>query len=412
MGQTILEKILQAHTKDEVFPGAVIWLDIDIRTARDFGGPNVVKYLEEEYPSDPIADKSRTFFTFDTVAPANNIPYAENQQICREFARKHGIKLFDVDSGIGTHTLLENGIIRPGMTAVGTDSHYNILGAIGVFGQGMGDMDIAFAFKTGKTWFEVPESVRINLKGIPRFPVTAKDVVLELLRIFGTNGLLGYAVELYGDYIDSLSLDERITIASMATEMGLISFFFPPSKKIASELKALSGYEAEFISADTDAKYKSEYTIDISNLEPLLAAPYSPGNVHPVREYLGQRIDTVFVGSCTNGRILDIHQFADLLDGHKVKDGVTARVVPATRRIFGKILEDGTLARLFNAGVIVSHAACAGCASGQIGMTGKGERQLSTGNRNFKGKQGSGETFLVSPVVAGASAKEGKIALP
>ncbi|MDP8226729.1 MAG: aconitase family protein, partial [Candidatus Celaenobacter polaris] len=156
MGKTIIEKIIQLHSDEEVSAGRIVWMKLDVRTARDFGGPNVVKNLEKHYPDEELPDKENAFFTFDTVAPAKTIPYANNQQICRDFAKKHGLKVYDVDAGIGTHILMEKGFARPGRTLVGTDSHFNILGAVNAFGQGMGDQDIAFGFRTGKTWFEVP----------------------------------------------------------------------------------------------------------------------------------------------------------------------------------------------------------------------------------------------------------------
>jgi len=416
MGRTIIEKIFAAHTdKKDPQPGDVVWLNIDIRSARDFGGPNVIKHLEKYFPENPVLDTTRTVFTFDTVAPANNIPYAINQQRVRVFARKHGVPLYDVNRGIGTHTLLEEGWVRPGMTAVGTDSHYNILGAVGAFGQGMGDRDIAFAFATGKVWFEVPPTVRINVEGMPKNPlVTPKDFVLSLLRRFGSHGLLGRVVELYGDYPQSLDLAGRITVASMGTELGLISIIFPPDEKIERELNEFSAprFEYEPFVADPDAKYEQEFTVDVTDLEPLLAAPFSPDNVHPVREYIGQRVDSVFVGSCTNVRDPDIRAALESMGDDPVAEGTIMRVVPATRVVTEKIMKDGTWMGLFSKGAVVSHPACGGCAQGQIGMTGEGEVQISTGNRNFKGKQGAGETFLASPVVAGFAAAKGKIYLP
>ena len=166
MGKTIIEKIIQGHTKEEVKPGRIVWMDLDIRSARDFGGPNVVKNYEKEYGDVPVADNKKTFFTFDLSVPPSSLKYADNQQICREFARRQGIKVFDVDRGIGSHVLMEKGLAQAGSTVVGTDSHLNILGAVGSFGQGMGDVDITFAFKTGKTWFEVPQTVKVLIKGI------------------------------------------------------------------------------------------------------------------------------------------------------------------------------------------------------------------------------------------------------
>lgn len=412
MGKNIMEKIFEAHTPDKslVVPGKTIWLDIDIRSARDFGGANVVKHLEREYPNESkVADTAKTFFTFDCVSPANTIPYAENQQICRVFARDNNIPLYDVGTGIGTHILIENGHVLPGMTAVGTDSHYNIMGAIGAFGQGMGDRDIAFAWKAGKVWFDIPETVRINLDGIPTHPdVTAKDVVLRLLQEFGASGLLGKVAELRGDYIESIGLDERITIASMGTEMGLISVMIAPDEKLANELKQWHSEDIELLGSDPDAKYQGEYTISIANLEPLISAPFEPHNVHPVTKFAGTRLDSVFVGSCTGGRITDLRDLTKETE-KGIADGVILRVVPATRRTLALAMKEGIYENLFENGATVSHAACGGCASGQIGMTGAGEVQVSTGNRNFKGKQGAGETFLSSAKIAGRAAAKGKL---
>ncbi|MCD6595498.1 homoaconitate hydratase family protein [bacterium] len=416
MGNTMVEKIFLSHSnKREISPGDVIWLDIDIRSARDFGGPNVVKNLQNYFPENPVIDKTRTVFTFDTVAPANNIPYAINQQLVRNYAREYKIPLYDVNRGIGTHTLIEDGWIRPNITAVGTDSHYNIMGAIGALGQGMGDRDIAFAFATGKVWFETPATVRINVEGMPKNElVTPKDFVLFLLSKFGSHGLLGKIVELYGDYIESLNLAGKITIASMGTELGLISILIPPNENLIAELDKLSApkWQTESICSDIDAKYAGEYTVDINNLEPLLAAPFSPDNIHPVREFIGKSIDSVFIGSCTNGRAEDISAAANALDDSKVADNTIMRVVPTTRIVTENIIRNGSWKKLFDSGAVVSHPACGGCAQGQIGMTGIGEVQISTANRNFKGKQGAGETFLASPIIAGFAAAKGKIWLP
>jgi len=408
MGKTILEKIFSKHTDSAFKPGDTIWLNIDVRSARDFGGANVVANLKREYSDgNYLDDPSKTFFTFDCVSPANTIPYAENQQRARVFAREQNTHLYDVGSGIGTHILIEDGHVRPGMTAVGTDSHFNILGAIGAFGQGMGDRDIAFAFRTGKVWFEVPPTVRINLEGIPKNPlVSAKDVVLKLLERFGASGLLGKVAELYGDYIDTIGLDERITIGSMGTELGLISLVIPPDDILKQDLARWHSGEINSIVSDPNANYLEEYTVDISNLEPLIAAPLAPHNVHPVSEFAGQQVDSVFVGSCTGGRYTDLKILADIVS-EGIAPNINLRVVPATRRTLDLILREGIYGKIFEAGGTVSHAACGGCASGQIGMTGKGEVQVSTGNRNFKGKQGNGETYLASSIIAAHVATRG-----
>ncbi len=405
---TIIEKIFQKHSEDKVEVGREIWLNIDVRTARDFGGANVIKNLLENYDRNYVENAKKTFFTFDCNAPANNIGYANNQQICREFAKKYGIKVFDVDRGIGSHVIIEEGIVYPGTTAVGTDSHFNILGSIGAFGQGMGDVDIAFVFKTGKTWFEVPPTVKVNFIGMPDAFWTAKDLALLCVKELKKK-VLGKAIEFYGEILNMLSFDGRITLASMVTEMGGIIGFIPPNKEVIDFCMKRSGKKFEVIHADKDANYEKEIDIDVSNLESLVALPGSPSNVRKVRELPSIKINSVFVGSCTNGRYDDMKQVANLLKGKKIAEDVVVKIVPATREIWKKMLCNGLIKDLFDAGAIVSHACCAGCANGQIGMTGKGEVQISTSNRNFKGKQGEGETYLASPATAAASALTGYI---
>lgn len=412
MGQTIIEKLLAKKSPDPIIPGGIAWIDLDVRSARDFGGANVVKNFTSNYPEQKVADAARTCFTFDCNVPANNIPYANNQQTCRKFAMKQGLKVYDVDRGIGSHVNIEEGQAVPGATIVGTDSHLNILGAVGAFGQGMGDQDIAFAFKTGRTWFEVPHSMKVIIKGTYQYPTTAKDLTLQVVKVLGSGGALGLSMEYQGQAIDALDLAGRITLASMATEMGAIISFIVPDKNVLSFLEGRSGKKIEAITADPDAKYVKTIEIDVSKLEPLVACPYTPENVKTVREVAGRRIDSVFIGSCTNGRFEDFEMVASFLKGRKVASHVMAKAVPSTREVYRQLLEKGILQTLFDAGFIVTSPGCGGCASGQIGMTGKDEVQVSTSNRNFKGKQGDGDTYLAGPLVAAASAIAGKLADP
>jgi len=413
MGKTIIEKIIARHCQEEVAQGKVVWVDIDLRTARDFGGANVVENFRRHYGEDRVADPYKTYFTFDCVAPANNIPYANNQQICRVFAQQQGIKVFDVDQGIGSHLMIDKGLCLPGYIAVGTDSHFNILGALGALGQGMGDVDIAFAFRTGKTWFEVPETIKVVVKGKLSPTLGPKDLTLAVLKRLGSKGALGKAIEFFGEAIDSLSLDGRITLASMVTEMGGIAGFITPNQEVLDYCQASSGKgDIETPVADPDAHYCQTIEVDITGLKPQISLPYYPSKVVNVEEVEGERVDSIFVGSCTNGRWEDFQMVADILKGNRVSDGVMFKAVPATREVYGRLLREGLTEAIFDAGVILNSAGCAGCASGQVGMTGEGEVQLSTGNRNFKGKQGTGRTFLVSPATAAASALYGKITSP
>jgi len=405
---TIIEKIIAGHSLEKaVKPGDIVDIAIDARVARDFGGPNVVKNLETYGLT--IDDPSKTFFTFDTNPTGSDQKYAANQQIVRIFARNHGIRVFDINNGIGTHTLIREGLAWPGSTAVTTDSHANILGAIGAFGQGMGDKDIAAAFYRGKVWFKVPPTVKINLQGtLPEY-VTAKDIILNLLHKFGANSLLGMAVEFYGNVVDRLTLDQRITIASMGTEMGVIILLFPPNKEVIDFTENATGRKLKPVLADTDAKYEEVFTIDVSRFVPMVSRPGKPHDTVDINTEKKVKIDSAFVGSCTNGRMEDMRAVARVLKGRKVAPGVVLKIVPATDTIWRQCLDEGLLSVFKECGALVSNAGCAGCAAGQVGQNGPGEVTISTGNRNFPGKQGKGLVYLASPASVAASAVAGYI---
>ncbi len=404
----LIEKILAAHAgKKQVKPGDIVDILIDARVARDFGGPNVVKTLEDNNLR--VDDVKRTFFTFDTNPTGSDQKYAVNQQLVRTYAHKHGIKVFDINTGIGTHTLISEGLAWPGSTAVTTDSHANILGAIGAFGQGMGDKDIAAAFNKGKVWFKVPASVKITLTGKRPENVTAKDIVLNLLHEFGANKMLGYSVEFYGDAVDALTMDERITIASMGTEMGVIILLFTPNDDIMRYCEEKTGKKLEKPQADADATYEKEFTLDISKFVPMVSRPGKPHDTVDITETKKNRIHSAFIGSCTNGRMEDMRAAARILEGRKVAPGVVLKIVPATDEIWLQCLEEGIISTFKKAGALVSNAGCAGCAAGQVGQNGPGEVTISTGNRNFPGKQGKGSVYLASPASVAASAIAGYI---
>jgi homoaconitate hydratase family protein/3-isopropylmalate dehydratase small subunit len=407
---TIIEKIIAAHSGSPVKPGDIVEMGIDVRVARDFGGANVVKALEKHGLG--VADPKRTFFTFDCNPTGSDQKYAANQQACRVFARNHGIRVYDVDMGIGTHLALDEGLVGPAETIVSTDSHANILGAVGAFGQGMGDQDIAHAWAYGKVWFEVPPTVRVELAGKPGPNATAKDVGLAFLKHFGANGLLGRSAEVYGDYTQSLSLDARITIASLGTEMGAIIILFPPDKAVLDYCEKKTGRKFTPCLADKDTRYERVERIDISGLEPLISRPGHPEDVVRVSEVAGRKIDSALIGSCTNGRIEDLKAAAEVLKGRKVAPGVVLKIVPATDAIWQEAMRSGLTEVFKQAGALVGNAGCAGCAAGQIGQNGPGEVTISTGNRNFAGKQGWGDVYLASPETVAASAVAGAIVNP
>ena len=407
MGKTIIQKIFEKHSDEPPILGENIDIKIDTRVARDFGGANVVKNLEENNLS--IDDPRKTFFTFDCNPGGCDQKYAANQHICRLFARKNNIRIFDINSGIGTHIAIDNGLVTPGDTLVSTDSHANILGAIGAFGQGMGDRDIAYTFAYGKIWFKVPPTVKINLKGRPSKDALPKDVVLKMAKEIGANGLLGYAAEIYGEYIDDLSLDGRITIASMATEMGGIIVFFPPNEKILSYFKSRSSKKVEPVYADKDAEYEKTIEINIEGLEPQISKPGHPEDVTNVKDIKNLKIDSGFIGSCTNGRLEDLRVAANILKGKKIAPGRILKIVPATDEIWKQCLNEGLMSIFKESGALIGTSGCAGCAAGQIGQTGEGEIAISSGNRNFLGKQGRGQTYLASPATVAASLIAGYI---
>jgi 3-isopropylmalate/(R)-2-methylmalate dehydratase large subunit len=405
---TIIEKIIASHSKySKVKPDDIVDIMIDARAARDFGGANVVKNLVNRGLA--VNDPAKTFFTFDCNPGGSDQKYAANQQYCRQYARENGIRIYDVDMGIGTHLAIDTGLIWPGGTFVSTDSHANIMGAIGAFGQGMGDQDIAAAWAHGSVWFKVPASVKINLVGKRPEKVTAKDIILNLLHIFGANKLLGNSVEIYGESADSLTLDERITISSMATELGAIIIFFVPSPGIFEDLKKKTNKKWNLVFADKDASYKEIHDIDISQFHQMVAKPGHPHDDTDLETVKYTKIDSAFIGSCTNGRIEDLRVTAGILKGRKVAPGVVLKIVPSTDAVWQQSLDEGLIKIFKDAGALVSNAGCAGCAAGQVGQNGPGEVTISTGNRNFAGKQGKGEVYLASPATVAASAVAGYI---
>ena len=409
MGRTIIEKIIEAHSGKAVKPGDIVDVEIDARVARDFGGANVVKNIRDHNLG--IDDPEKTFFTFDCNPGGSDQKYATNQHICRLFARENGVNVFDIEMGIGTHIAIEQGRVAPGETFISTDSHANIMGAIGSFGQGMGDQDIAAAWAHGAIWFKVPPTVKIILKGKPAPLATAKDIALAILKVTGANGLLGCASEVYGDIVDELGLAARITIASMNTEMGGIIMFFPPNQEVIDFCSHARGKKVAPVYADPDAKYDRELAIDINGLEPQIARPGHPEDVVSTCDLADIKIDSAFIGSCTNGRFEDMVEAARILNGRKVAPGVVLKIVPSTNAVWKHCLDEGLIEIFKTAGALVGNAGCAGCANGQIGQNGPGEITVSTGNRNFAGKQGKGEVYLASPATVAASAVAGIITI-
>ncbi|KAH3764424.1 homoaconitate hydratase [Pelomyxa schiedti] len=396
-------KIVLRHTNlaQRPSPGDYVTLRVDVRAARDVGGPGIIKRLRKKGLSIEEADK--TCMMLDCYPLG-----AESHHECREFAQERGMRLLDVDQGIGSHVLIRRGIVGPGGVFACTDSHANIVGAVGALGLGMGEVDIAHLFATGETWFKVPPSVKLELTGTLPETSTPKDVALALLQTFHCDTFLGASMELVGSYTESLDLAGRITICSLATELGVLAILIQPTEEIlrATSCNSIGHHDLQ---PDDDAQYSQVLTFDISHVQPLVSLPGNPENVVTVKEILGTKIDSCLIGSCTNSSIEDLRVVAKILSGRPVATGVILKIVPATRGDYVQALEEGLMKIFLDSGAIVANPGCAGCAAGQVGQTGVGEVSLSSGNRNFPGKQGGGQVFLASPATIAASALMGHI---
>lgn len=410
---TIIEKILSRHAGKQVEPGDYLWTDLNLVTMRDFGGPNVVMEYLEHFNEHPVFDKNRVAITFDLHIPARTEQVANNQKILREFALHHGVRLFDVNTGVGQHVILESGLVKPWDIVVGTDSHMNLLGAVGAAGFGMGTTDIAGALYKGRLWFRVPETIKIVINGTRQKWVTAKDIILSILKQLKTDGALNKAVEFMGSAISDMTLAERITIASMVTEMSGDIGFVEPNANVATFIKSRIGHDSEFIAADPDAHYEQEYEFSIDRLTPQIACPHSPDNVKRVEDVAGKKVDQVFIGSCTNGRFDDLHVAGQILRGRKIAPGVRLIIVPATTEVAEQALQAGLYDIFLRSGAVITNPGCALCTTGHAGILAPGEVMVSTSNRNFIGKLGKGaHVYLASPATAAATALTGKITDP
>jgi 3-isopropylmalate/(R)-2-methylmalate dehydratase large subunit len=413
-GATIIQKIIaRASGNETVEVGDKVWCRIDLAAMRDFGGPNVVLDYREAFGDTPLHDPSKVAITFDLHLPARDTQVANNHRLLREFATQTGVRLYDVETGVGQHTLLETGMVRPYDVIVGTDSHMNLLGAVGAFATGTGTTDLVAAMATGKLWFRVPDTHRFTVEGMFRDTVGAKDLILHVLKEVGTRGLLYKGVEFDGPAVESMDLASRITLLSMVTEMSGKIGFTEPGGDVMEFLREATGEEQPEWHPDTDAAYEAERVFDVSDLPPLVAAPHSPDNVVPAADLKGTRIDQAFIGSCTNGRVEDLRAAADVLRGEKVAPGVRLIITPATRNVARQAVAEGLYEVFIDAGAVVTNPSCALCTIGHPGVLAAKDVTMSTSNRNFPGKIGKGgEIYLCSPATAAASAIYGEITDP
>ena len=415
MGMTMTEKILARHAGvASVSPGDLIMSRVDLILGNDITAPPAI--VEFDKIGRPVFDPEKIVLVPDHFAPSKDIRSAQMAKTMKEFARKHKIKhYFEVGRMGIEHVLLpEVGLIAPGEVIIGADSHTCTYGALGAFATGVGSTDMGAAMATGKTWFKVPSAIRVELTGkLPKY-VTGKDVVLTLIGRIGVEGARYQAIEFAGPGVAALTMSDRLTISNMAIEAGGKNGIFPVDEVTLAYLKGRVDRGFETVQADPDAVYERSITIDLSALEPVVAFPHLPENVRKVREAGEVIIDQVVIGSCTNGRLEDLAQAAEILAGRKVHERVRAIVIPGSQTVYMEAMEKGYIKTFIEAGAVVSTPTCGPCLGGYMGILAAGERAVSTTNRNFRGRMGhvDSEVYLSGPYVAAASAVCGRIAGP
>jgi homoaconitate hydratase family protein len=421
MGRTMIMKIMERASGKPVKAGDRVWCDIDLSTARDFGGANCTLQFDEiTEKKGRVWNPDRIAFTFDLQAPSHSEKVSNNQKIIREFAKRQGIKrVFDINHGIGQHVLLERGMVLPGDVILGTDSHMNLLGAVAAFATGVGNTDIAASWLNGTNWFRVPETMRIEVVGRFLPGVSMRDLLTRLVGDLGAGGLDFLAVEFSGDAIDRGTLAERITLCSMVTEMsGKIGLILPNGAVLdwlADRAGPTARERVSMIAPDADAVYMDVRKYDVSKLEPLVSCPDAPDNVKPVREVSGAAVDQVHIGSCSNGRYEDIAAAFEVLkrSGSKISPNVRAIITPATTEVMTQVAKEGMIEKFLEAGIVFTNPTCALCTAEHYGALPSGDVGCSTTNRNFIGKVGKGShTYLMSPASAMAAAVRGVITDP
>lgn len=370
----------------------------------------------ERMPGRTLFAPERIAMVMDHLSPAQTSKTAEHHQLCRAFAREHGIeKFWDVNAGIAHLVLMENGHVLPGQLIIGTDSHSTIYGALGAFGTGVGFSEITATWVTGKLWMKVPESLRVEVDGPLQLGVFPKDVMLSLIGRVGADGATYCSVEFHGAWAQGLSVSERATLCNLSMEMGAKNAVVPADETTVAYLAergvAADAYDPTW--PDPGATYRETIQIDGRELVPQVACPHSVDNVRPIDEVAGSALDQVFIGSCANAKYDDLAQAAAILEGRTVASGVRLVVTPGSRQILTDAVNSGIIATLLEAGALITNPGCGACA-GDGGVMADGERTLSTANRNFRGRMGSyeSEIFLASPATAAASAVTGRITDP
>ncbi len=413
---TITEKILAAHCgKKEVAPGELINAKIDLILANDITAPIAITEFKKIGAKD-VFDKDRVAFIPDHFAPQKDIKAAEQCKMLRDFSKEYDLSLYFEVGRMGVeHALLpEQGIVVPGDLVIGADSHTCTYGGLGAFATGVGSTDVASAMATGECWFKVPESMKFIYYGKLNRWISGKDLILHTIGDIGVDGALYRAMEFTGEAIGSLPMYARLTMCNMAIEAGGKNGIITPDDITEQYVKGRAQREYKFYSSDNNAKYTEVREYDCSKIPLTVSCPHLPSNTKPVAELSSISIDQVVIGSCTNGRIEDLREAAEVIKGKKVNSNVRMIVIPATQQIYLQAVKEGLAEIFVNAEAVFSTPTCGPCLGGHMGILAKGERAIATTNRNFVGRMGhpESEVYLSNPAVAAASAVMGRIAHP
>ena len=416
-GLTLAEKILaRSAGADRVVPGQIVEGKVDLAMMHEQGAQTVLPF--HQMGADHVWDPDRVVIAIDHWVPASTEGAAVLHRTLRKFAEEvHLPHFYDVGRhGICHQILAENGWVVPGDLAVGTDSHTNMLGAMGAFATGIGPTEMAAVLALGELWLKVPTSISVRVRGSFGPGVTAKDLVLRILGELTTTGAAYQAVEYSGPTIDRLSMPERFTICNMTTEMGAKTGIVPPDGTTYDYLASIAKHPMHPLRADADALYSRTLEIDVDGMPPMVACPYSPDNVRPLPDVAAEhvRIDQAFLGSCTNARIEDIREGAALMKGQKVAPGVRFIVSPASTKVYEQCLHEGLIDVFTEAGAVFTNSSCSACFGGNMGILAPEEACASSSNRNFPGRMGAKEAriYLMSPAAVVASAIKGEVADP
>jgi 3-isopropylmalate/(R)-2-methylmalate dehydratase large subunit len=419
---TITEKILaRASGKQKLSPGDVMFAQVDKVMLHDVSGPGVIKVFSEWEKKrglklNQIWDPDRVWVAEDHFVPSADRISAENITNLSNFTKQYGInKHFKY--GLGQygicHTLShEEAMVLPGEVYVGGDSHTNTTGAIGAFAAGLGHTDIAYVLMNGRIWFKVPETMLFKINGIKPDHIMAKDIILKIIGDIGTDGANYNAMQFAGSIIKDLPMEERLTLTNMTTEAGAKNGIIEPDETTYTYLRERTDAKYSPVHGDPDAHYSEVFTYEIEKLEPIVAKPFSPGNISAARELQGTELDKAYIGSCTGAKLEDLRAAAQILKDKKVK--IRTEVLPAAQSIYMKALKEGLINIFMQAGAVVGPPTCGACCGAHMGVLGKDEVCISTTNRNFPGRMGHVEskTYLASPIVVAASAVTGRITDP